>query len=289
MSPLLLAAGLAALALTLLVLDRLAGLLVRPNLQPVERTASDLGLPNETFFIESGGHRLAAWLIGVEDPGGEGALVLMAHGWTANHGVVLRLGERLARGGHAVLVFDMRGHGMNPPLAEITVKDFRDDVMAAARYAHRRFPDRALVVVGHSMGGAAAVLAAAEGAAVDGLVLIATPSDVLRVTAEYITDHGRPGFFLVNLLRPFFWRRVGGSFLPLTPSRRIREIEDPLLIIQPEHDARVIRPHAERLSAAAGQPFHLVEGREHTDVLDAPETVRLVEDFVGQVEAGAPD
>ncbi len=289
MSPLLVAGAVSALAVTLYALDRLAGRLVRPNLQPIERTASDLGLPFEDVSIPSGEHELAGWLVGADDVGGDGALILLAHGWGANHGVVLRLGEPLARRGHAVLVFDARGHGRNPPVAEITIRDFRDDVMAAARFAHGRFPDRALIVVGHSMGGAGAVLAAAQGAAVDGLVLIATPSDVLRVTAEYLTDHGLPGSFLVNVLRPFFWRRVGGSFLPLTPSRRIGEIEDPLLLIQPELDARVIRPHADRLSAAAGQPYHLVIGREHTDVLDSPETVKLVEDFVEGVEAGADD
>ncbi len=289
MSPLLLAGSVTALAFILYALDGLAGRLVRPNLQPVERTVADLDLPFEAISISSGDHDLAGWLVGAEESGGEGALILMAHGWGANHGVVLRLGEPLARRGHAVLVFDFRGHGRNPPVDEITVKDFRDDVMAAARYAHRRFPDRALVVVGHSMGGAAAVLAAADGAAVDGLVLIAAPSDALKVTAEYLTDQGLPGSLLVTLLRPFFWRRVGGSFLSLTPSRRIGEIEDPLLLIQPELDARVVRDHAERLAAAAGIPFHLVGGHEHTDVLDAGETVRLVEDFVESVEAGTDD
>ncbi|MBT8487355.1 MAG: alpha/beta fold hydrolase [Gemmatimonadetes bacterium] len=289
MSPLLAAGVVAALALTLYALDRFAGRFVRPALQPVERTVSDLGLPFEEIGITSGEHTLQGWLLGVEEPSGEGALILLAHGWGANHGVVLRLGAPLAQRGHAVLLFDVRGHGRNRPLPEVTVRDFRDDIMAAARYAHRRFPDRALVVVGHSMGGAGAVLAAADGAAVDGLILIASPSDTLRVTAEYLTDHGWPGTFLVYALRPFFWRRVGGSFLQFTPSRRISEIEDPLLLIQPELDARVVRPHAERLSAAAGRPYHLIEGYEHTDVLEAPETVKLVEDFVEKVEAGSEE
>lgn len=289
MSPLVTVGAFTALALILFGLDRLAGRLVRPNVQPVDRRVTDLGLEFEEVSIPSGEYQLAGWLLGGDGTGTEGALVLLAHGWGANHGVVLRLGEPLARRGHAVLLFDMRGHGDNPPVGEVTVKDFRDDVMAAARYAHRRFPDRALVIIGHSMGGAAGVLAAADGAAVDGLVLIAAPSDVMRVTAEYLTDQGMPGALLVNVLRPFFWRRVRGSFLSLTPSRRIREIEDPLLMIQPELDTRVSRPHADRLAAAAGRPYHLVEGREHTDVLDAPETVRLVEDFIEGVEAGAED
>lgn len=276
-----------ALGATVYALDRLAGRLVRPNIQPVGRSVDDMDVAVERLDIVSDGHPLAAWLLQGSMNQTDGALIVLAHGWGANHSVVLRLGEPLVRRGHDVLLFDVRGHGRNPPAAEVTVKDFRDDLMSVARYAHKRFPDRALVIIGHSMGGAAGVLAAADGASVDGLVLIAAPSDVLRVTAEYLSDHGMPGAFLVNVLRPFFWRRVGGSFLSLTPSRRIRELEDPLLIIQPELDARVIRPHADRLATAAGRPYHLVEGREHTDVLEAPETIRLVEDFVESVEVGA--
>jgi hypothetical protein len=57
----------------------------------------------------------------------------------------------------------------------------------------------------------------------------------------------------------------------------------PILIIQPELDQRVSRRHAERLSKAAGVPYHLVPGREHTDVLVDPMTLELVETFVSRL------
>lgn len=309
MSPLVLAGALGAVGLLLFGLDRLAGRLVRPTIQPVERTVDALGLPVRELTIESAGHQLQGWLIepdgaapGTSEADGaapgatsldrgrpDGAdpaepLVILAHGWGANHGVVLRLGGPLARRGHDVLLFDVRGHGHNPPVDQVTIRAFRDDVMACVRQAKGLFPHRPLVLIGHSMGGAAGVLAAAEGAPLDGLILIASPSDVLTVTAEYLTDHDMPGPFLVTILRPFFWRRIGGTFRRLTPSRRIRELDLPLLMIQPELDARVIRPHADRLAAAAGAPYHLIGGREHTDVLEAPETVELVEGFLEDVK-----
>jgi alpha-beta hydrolase superfamily lysophospholipase len=193
---------------------------------------------------------------------------------------VLRLGEPLVRAGHDVLVFDVRGHGRNQAAPFVTVRHFRDDVIAVARWAAERFPERPLVLVGHSMGGAAGVLAVAEGAPLHGLALVAAPADVVRVTAEFLVDRGMPGNLMVQLFRPFWWRRIGGTFLPLTPSRRIAEVHVPLLLIQPENDQRVHRRHAERLAAAAGVELHLVDGREHTDVLEAPETLRLVRDLL---------
>jgi alpha-beta hydrolase superfamily lysophospholipase len=200
---------------------------------------------------------------------------------------VLQLAEPLVRSGHQVLLFDMRGHGRNGPAPFVTVRHFRDDVMSVVRYANDRFPERRLILVGHSLGGAAAVLAVAEGSQVDGLVLIATPCDVLRVTSEYITDKGMPGPLLVTLLRPFWWRRVGGTFRTHMPTRRIGELRLPLLIIQPENDKRVGRYHAERLSSASGVPYRLVPGTEHTDVLMAPMTTSLVEDFMAGLPGGA--
>jgi hypothetical protein len=59
------------------------------------------------------------------------------------------------------------------------------------------------------------------------------------------------------------------------------------MLIQPENDARVVRAHAQRLAHAGGLEVHVIRGREHTDVLAAPETVALVEGFVQGLEIGA--
>jgi alpha-beta hydrolase superfamily lysophospholipase len=283
----------------LYALDRLANHVVRPVPRLPARTVPDSGLAHEDLEIEAEGHRLAAWLLWAawQDAGGRPAvpraetdrpLFLLAHGWGASYGTVLLLAEPLARAGHDVLLFDMRGHGRNRAVPYVTVRHLRDDVSAVVRYAGERFPGRPLVLVGHSFGGAASVLAAAEGARVAALVLIATPADVVEITAEYLSAKGMPGGLMATLLRPFWWWRLGGTFVPHSPVRRIGELDVPVLIIQPEHDQRVHRGHAERLAGAAGVRYHLVREHEHTDVLGAPETVRLVTSFVEGLPGGGP-
>lgn len=310
MSPWLALAVVAAAGGAVYVLARAADRVVRPIPRPPARSVRDTGLEYEEVRIVSGDDPLAAWLlrpVRSGDPSGaydargrpcalmrpvagasaRAPLFVLAHGWGASHGTVLQLAEPLARAGHEVLLFDMRGHGTNRPAPFVTVRHLRDDVMAVLGAAAARAPERPLVLVGHSFGGAAGVLAAAEGARVDGLVLIAAPSDVVRITAEFLSDRGVPGTLVTTVLRPFWWWRLRGTFGPHTPVRRIREIGVPLLLIQPEHDRRVRRRHAELLSAAAGVPYHLVREREHTDVLGAPETVRLVIEFAERVATGA--
>mgnify|MGYP001480309846 CR=1 FL=1 len=274
-----LALGLAA-AGGVYALDRVAKSIVRPVPRLPGRSVPDTGLEHEDLIIGAGGDELAAWLLGAGGVRRDRPLLLLAHGWGASYGTVLQLAEPLVRDGYEVLLFDMRGHGRNRAAPFVTVRHLRDDVMAAVRYAEARFPGRQLVLVGHSFGGAASVLAAAEGARVVGLVLIATPADVPRITAEFLTAKGMPGNLAVAVLRPFWWWRIGGTFRPHSPERRIRELKVPVLILQPEHDTRVHRGHAERLSEAAGVPYQVIQDREHTDVLGAPLTVELVSAFV---------
>ncbi|MDE3003215.1 MAG: alpha/beta fold hydrolase [Gemmatimonadota bacterium] len=269
--------------LVLIGLDWFAGRIIRVSPQPVERTVPELGFAFEDLRIQSGDHELAAWLIQPPEAQPFEPLILVAHGWSANYSTVLALAEPLAQTGHEVLLFDVRGHGRNGPQPYVSVRAFRDDLIAVTRYAATRFPDRQLVVVGHSMGGSAGVLAAAEGAPIDGLVLVAAPSDILKVTAEFFVDQGLPGHLLVSLLGPFWWRRVGSTFRPLTPRRRIRELDIPLLLIHPEHDRRVVREHADELAEAAGMEYRLIPDREHTDVLGDPLTLRFVLEFLEDV------
>ena len=93
------------------------------------------------------------------------------------------------------------------------------------------------------------------------------------VGGSAVTEEIYPGFkysvcsYVVSLLRPEI----------------IRELDLPLLIIQPENDLRVERGHADRLSAAARQPYRLILGYEHTDVLEAPEVLALIEDFLERI------
>ena len=271
-------AGGAVLAALVLTLDRLTNFVARPVPRPPDRTVDELdAVAWERARVPAGDHALPAWILG--PPAGTAphpAVFVLAHGWGASYGTVLRLGEPLAAAGHRVVLFDVRGHGSNEPLPWVTIRHFRDDTHTLLSWARARFPGRPLVLVGHSLGGAGAVLAVAEGAPADALVLVATPADVVQVTGEYLTDQGLPGALVVRLLRPFLWRRVGLPFAALTPVLRIRELRLPLLLLQPEHDQRVTRAHAERLAEAAGRPYVLVRGAEHTDVLEHPETVRRV-------------
>lgn len=276
-----LAAGVVAVG-GLLALDRAATAVVRPRPRPPDVPVGALGVDHEDVIVPTEGRGLRGWLLKPRDAGTRPA-VLLAHGWGSNHGILLQLAEPLVHAGHPVLVFDVRGHGLNDEVPYVTIRHFRDDVLAAARWAAGRFPDRKRVLVGHSMGGAAAVLAVASGAPVDGLVTVAAPADVLEVTADHLRERGLPGRFMVVALRPFWWPRVGGSFRHLVPERKMAGIAAPVLVIHPTEDRRVARAHAERLAGAARVRPCYIEGAAHTNVLSHPETIGRVLTFLEEL------
>jgi len=269
----------------LYALDRVANTVVRPVPRQPDVTVPDLGIAHDDLIIPSGDHRLRGWYLSPAHPS-DRPMVLLAHGWGANYGAFIELAAPLVVSGYPVLLFDIRGHGRNAEVPYVTVRHFRDDVTAVARYASERFPERKRVLVGHSLGGAASILAAERGAPVDGVVAIAAPANVMEVTADYLRDKGFPGGFMVVALRPFWWPRVGGTFRHLVPERKVAGVAQPLLLIHPGNDRRVARGHGERLAAAAGLPLHVVEGAGHTDVLAHPETLGRILTFLEEVGGG---
>ena len=216
-------------------------------------------------------------------------MVVLTHGWGRCRRYVLPVGHALVRRGFTVVMFDVRSHGENVQERYLTARQYSDDVGEIARFSRSRFASRQLALVGHSMGAAGSVVAAAEGAPADGLALIACPADVLEVTANYMDEQGLPGGILTTVLRPFWWPRVRGGFHRLAPERRLREVDVPVLIVHPSDDTRVTRDQADRLAAATRSGVSVVEGAGHSEVLHRSELIDLLVSFLEELPTHGGD
>ncbi len=271
----------------LVALNRLAVLTVKPPRTPPERSPDHVAADRVPQSFEVDGRTLRGWLF---NGGGSSdrTLIILVHGWSAAADRLFGLVETLTDRGYPVFAFDVRDHGRSDPAPYTTLRHWRDDVAAGVRFAAERLPFRRRVLVGHSMGGAASTVVAADGAPLDGLALLASPADVMEVTAGYLSDQGLPGELLTTVLRPF-WRRLAGMpFEPLTPLRRIDEVDVPLLLLQGDRDQRVPFDHLSRFQQATAATAVRVEDAGHSDLLDHPETHAALLDFLGWVETAPP-
>lgn len=105
------------------------------------------------------GHELGAWY--AEGPA-DGPSVVLLHGNGGHRGHNLTQAELLAGAGCSVLPVTLRAHGDSTGDFNDIGYSARRDVVAAVEFLERRRPGRPIVVLGSSLGAAAATLASAD-------------------------------------------------------------------------------------------------------------------------------
>ena len=217
------------------------------------------------------------------------AIVLVGGSATADRDETLfgipifgQLAGSLADAGFAVLRYDKRGIGQSGGRDEsATLADYADDLRAAVRFmsARKDVDRRRVAVAGHSEGGAVALLSASRDSRIAALVLIATAGMTgaelnLAQVEHTLSRSGRPEAdkqVTVDLQRRIQsavltgkgWENVPAdlrrqaddpwfqSFLVFDPVKVLRQVGQPVLIVQPSLDTQVPLVNAERLEAAA--------------------------------------
>jgi acylglycerol lipase len=102
------------------------------------------------------------------------ATVVLAHGASEHGGRYAWTGEQLAARGYALYAIDHRGHGRSAGDRAVIdrMSNAVEDLHTLVEKAHAAQPDRPLVLLGHSMGGAVALAYTIEHeSALDALVL----------------------------------------------------------------------------------------------------------------------
>jgi alpha-beta hydrolase superfamily lysophospholipase len=228
-------------------------------------------MPAERFdFSNAEGLRLAGLL---DSPAGEArAYALFAHCFTC--GKDLHAARRIAEGltalGIAVLRFDFTGLGSSEgEFANTTFSSNVADLIAAADQL-RRVKRAPSILIGHSLGGAAVLAAAAAVPEARAVVTIAAPSDPAHVAGLFedrLQEIDAQGEVDVTLSgRPF---RIRRAFLDDVAeqelSERIAALRKALLIFHSPTDEIVGIDNASRIFAAARHPksFVALPGADH--------------------------
>jgi acylglycerol lipase len=121
------------------------------------------------------------WSSAEADAGRAAAIVVM-HGYAEHCGRYRELAEFLVRAGHPVAAIDARGHGHSPgQRGHIDSYDrYVDDLHGFATAVHERYPNRALVVLGHSNGGLTALRMVETRPAIANSLILTSPLVALR-------------------------------------------------------------------------------------------------------------
>jgi dipeptidyl aminopeptidase/acylaminoacyl peptidase len=235
---------------------------------PPRRTPDRLGLAyEEVHFPTVRGRTLHGWWIPAagNDPR---PLVVLVHGWGRNAERMLPYMSALHRLGANLLAFDARHHGVSDRDGYASMPKFSEDIRASIDFAtaRRRVDSTRVAVLGLSVGGAAAIHAAAHDPRIRAVVTagaFADPRDAMVTLGRWswVVGPALPLAFRVGE-----WR-IGARFAEIAPEAVIVRASARFFIVHGDADAVVPVSHASRLQAAA--PNHcelwIMPGRGHSD------------------------
>ncbi|MEN1989311.1 alpha/beta hydrolase [Paenibacillus hubeiensis] len=208
-------------------------------------------MPFEDVTFKSGDGNVHGWFIpadaSVPQPW---PLVIIAHGWGSNRSRVLRYARPIWEAGYALLMYDVRSHGASDPVKAASAYLFRDDLLAAVRYACARteIDPQAIGVLGHSLGGLGTIMALTEGIPVAAVITDSMPAQFEVIVSSELRRRRLPQFPLAQVIpRIWFWRlgeslktyRQHDPILLLNERRRMMQL--PILMVHSKGD-RFIPP-----------------------------------------------
>lgn len=215
-----------------------------------------LDLAFEDVIVRSEGVDLPGWWIPARD-GAAAPAMLLIHGWESARDRTLPNALLLHNIGLHVLTIDVRGHGANP--AEelpLTAGEFGADALAGVRWLLERRDVTKVGILGHSMGGIGALLAAAAEPRVAAVVAASAPADPYRLTRQTfrLARLPLPGPFaypLAWLTTHVFLEPRGHTVRGVSATRAIETYRGPVLLIHGDADRVVPFGHLARLERSA--------------------------------------
>jgi uncharacterized protein len=236
----------------------------------------------DVHFRTADGLTLHGWFLPASTAPAKGVVVHF-HGNAANVSAHLALVSWLPERGYHTLLFDYRGFGKSE--GRVSRAGTIRDGHAALDYVLAREDPRGLPVFfyGQSLGGAVAMVVAAERPEVAGVVAESTFSGYRKIAALHVQRLVRVGW----LARALATVAISGGHDPIDVVGRLSP--RPVLVIGAENDQICFPEMSRELFEAAGEPkwFWLAPRAEHLGILEEYPR-ELPERICGFFEGAAP-
>ena len=247
----------------------------RPSTRTRAASAPESGAREERLEVD--GMSLATYVWG--DPSAQ-PYVLFAHGWSSHGTRIAPWVAPLQSAGFAVVTFDQAAHGRSDG-ERTTLPDFARHLIAVGRHF-----GPAAAVVGHSLGGAAAAVALANGLQARRAVLIAPAADPLAAVEQFARTVGLARH-LARRMFALFEQRMRFSAMELQAQHVAPRIARPALIVHDLEDREVPWSEGERYARYWPQARLVsTRGLGHNRIVDDSGTIGAALAFLRGEDVG---
>jgi pimeloyl-ACP methyl ester carboxylesterase len=236
-------------------------------------------LPQSTFFdfldahasyLELRGRNIAMWRWGPLDA----PAVVLAHGWGGYAAQMRAFVPRLLAMGYRVVAYDQPAHGLSE--GKLTaLPDFAGALAAVA--AHHGNVQH---VIAHSLAGAALAIAISRGLALQSVVLVSPPSDLVGYSRQFARWTWMPET-LRRRMQASIEERFGLRWFEIEMPRLAPRLKTPALVIHDHRDGVV--PWAQGAALARAWPgarLLSTVGLGHGRILESDLATRAAADFI---------
>ena len=206
---------------------------------------------------------------------GEGAPVLLTHGWNGNAGQMALLVEALVGQGFQVTAFDAPGHGRSSGNST----DILEISGVITQLLQESGEDTA--VVAHSFGGMCAMHAIANGASASSVVCISPPKDVTTLLQQFTKILGM-NTAVVNQVKRRLEQRFGEAMWSrLSMPAWVRAADVPGLIVHDSRDRYIPVSNGRAVHAAWKESeLQITRGLGHMRILQNAEVIASIGRFL---------
>lgn len=215
----------------------------------------DLGLVAQRVRLPGDrGLSLFAWYVPARKKSAAPAVVLL-HGWGGNASALLPAALALHRAGYAVLLPESRNHGRSDRDSHSSLPRFARDLECALDWLSAQ-PDvdaNRLAAAGHSVGGAAVLLAASRRGDLRAVVSVSAFAHPESVMRRWLTARCVPYFPLGWMVNRYVERVIGDRFNAIAPATTLRQVTCPVLLMHGRQDTTVPLDEAHHLLERRGK------------------------------------
>lgn len=223
-----------------------------PPVRPGEPTPQQVRLPTVR------GRSLNAWWLPQPfTPLQPAPAMVLMHGWGGNAATLWSAACHMHRAGFAVLLPESRNHGQSDADTFSSLPRFAEDLDAALDWAQQQpgVNARQLFALGHSVGGAAALLSASRRSDVKAVVSVSAFAHPEMVMRRWLATRHIPYWPLGWLVNRYVEHVIGHRFADIAPLHALPHVACRVLLVHGTRDDLVPLSCARQLQqqARAGQ------------------------------------
>lgn len=182
--------------------------------------------------------QLFGWFIPLA-PGAPCLVIL--HGWGSNAEMMLPLAEPLHAAGYGLLFLEARNHGRSDGDDYSSMPRFAEDLEQAIAWLGRQdgVDAQQIGVLGHSVGAAAALLAASRSTGIRAVISLSAFAHPARMMRRWLQAKGIPFWPLGAYILHYVQRVIAHRFDDIAPCNTIQQVRCPVLLIHGQEDTTV--------------------------------------------------